>query len=219
MRLNKYIAQFSEHSRRQADQLIIDGRVSVNGKAARLGQSLSDTDKVEVDAQPLNKTAYIYVLLNKPIGYVCSRHGQGAATIFELLPTKFKQLNSAGRLDKDTSGLILLSNDGDFIQSLTHPSQAQPKIYHLSLERPLQKADWQKLLNGLKLPDGISRFDLVNDLGDNRYEVTLHGGRNRQIRRSLEALGYDVTALKRLKFGPYALNGLKSCEFKEVEKR
>jgi 23S rRNA pseudouridine2605 synthase len=218
MRLNKFIAQASGHSRRVADDLIASGRVSVNGQAARLGQSLAESDVVKLDDQTLQAQPFVYLLLHKPVGYVCSRHGQGASTIFELLPEQYQTLNGAGRLDKDTSGLILLSNDGDWAQALTHPSQAQAKVYELTLDKSLAATDRQRLLDGVELADGMSRFDQIKSSSETQFEVTLHGGRNRQIRRSLAALGYKIFKLHRIQFGPYSLGALKSGEFKEVEK-
>lgn len=218
MRLNKFIATASGLSRREADDLIKAGRVEVNSTAAILGQPVVATDIVRLDGQTLKPAEKVYLALNKPTGYVCSRRGQGASTIYELLPQEYQSLKSVGRLDKDTSGLILLSNDGDWAHSLTHPKFRKTKTYEVQLERPLSETDKARLKDGVKLEDGQSRLNLSSTKsGDTNYVVSLHEGRNRQIRRTFSAIDHQIVKLHRTQFGPYSLNKLKSGQYKEIE--
>lgn len=165
------------------------------------------------------KLKYTYVALNKPVGYVCSKHQQAEApTIFALLPKKWQDLKTVGRLDKDSSGLILLTNDGDFTFRMTHPSFTKTKIYEVELDRPLSPLHQQEIAEfGIEIGDGVSKLGLEReDETRKRWKVSMHEGRNRQIRRTFGALGYTVVALKRIQFGPYQLTGLKEGEAVEV---
>lgn len=220
MRLNKYIASSSFLSRRKADEAIAEGRVTVNGAAPQAGQDISDTDIVTLDNRritPAVKT--ITIMLNKPPGVVVSREGQGSKTIYDLLPPEYQQLNPIGRLDKYSSGLLLLTNDGKLTQELTHPSREKTKVYEILLDKPLQPLHRQMISDhGLQLDDGPSKLQLERQKeGDDiAWVVTMHEGRNRQIRRTFEALGYRVTHLHRTHFGEYSLIGLKPGQIKEL---
>jgi pseudouridine synthase len=220
MRINKFIAQATGLSRRAADQAIESGRVQINQQPAQLGDTASSEDTVTLDGQPIaapSRTTTI--MLNKPFGYVCSRNGQGSETIYELLPAEFHALKPVGRLDKDSSGLLLLTNDGDLAEKLTHPRYAKEKIYQVKLNKNLSPADQIRLQRGIKLEDGPSvlRFKVLpnNDLPT--YEVRLSEGRNRQIRRTFAALGYTVTKLHRTQFGPYQLGSLSAGTFSTID--
>ena len=164
---------------------------------------------------------YLYVGLNKPAGYVCSRKAQGEfPTIYELLPAKYHDLKTVGRLDKDSSGLILLTNDGDFAFKMTHPSFTKTKVYEVELDHPLEPLHQQEISDfGIEIGDGVSKLGLTR-LDDSRqhWRVEMSEGRNRQIRRTFGALGYTVTRLHRTAFGPYLLDGLGEGEFVEVRK-
>lgn len=215
-RLNKFLALHLGVSRRQADELIEKGRVSVSGTVATLGARLQSTDTVTVDGEPVDtQTAFVYLLLNKPVGYVCSRRAQGdTPTIYALLPEKYHSLKPVGRLDRDSSGLILLTNDGDFAQHMTHPSYYKIKQYEVELDKPLEPLH-QQMINdfGVTLEDGPSKLTLEKQTDDRlQWVVTMHEGRNRQIRRTFAALGYTVTKLHRTNFGSYALRGLAAGE-------
>lgn len=219
-RLNKFLALHLGTSRRQADELIERHRVTVNGAQASLGAHIQPTDVVAVDDEVVSReTALVYVLLNKPVGYVSSRRAQGdAETLYELLPEKYESLKPVGRLDRDSSGLILLSNDGDFAQRMTHPSYGKVKKYNVTLDTPLEPLH-QQMINdfGIDLEDGKSRLILEKQSDDRlNWQVTMSEGRNRQIRRTFAALGYTVTALHRTDFGPYTLGTLKPGAFEEV---
>ncbi len=212
MRLNKYIAAGTSLSRRKADEAIAAGRVGVNGKAPQQGQDILGTDKVTLDGQRIAPVASpVTIMIHKPPGIVVSRDGQGAQTIYDLLPAEYQQLNPVGRLDKYSSGLLLLTNDGALTQELTHPSYQKTKVYEVLLDKPLQPLHRQMISDhGLMLDDGLSKFELERQKeGDDiAWTVTMHEGRNRQIRRTFEALGYRVTHLHRTQFGRYTLGDL-----------
>jgi 23S rRNA pseudouridine2605 synthase len=199
MRINKVVAVASELSRRGADEAIAAGRVTVNGQAAEPGMDVSSADLIMLDGRPLRASAEtLTIMLNKPPGYVVSRDGQGSQTIYDLLPAEYQRLNPIGRLDKYSSGLLLLTNDGQLAQELTHPSKQKRKVYELLLDKPLQPLHRQMISDhGLQLEDG-----------DIAWIVTMHEGRNRQIRRTFESLGYRVTHLHRTQFGEYILGDL-----------
>ncbi|HEV2402712.1 MAG TPA: pseudouridine synthase [Candidatus Saccharimonadales bacterium] len=205
MRINRYIALCSGLSRRAVDQLISHGHVQVNNIPATIGSQVTDTDHVTLDGKPLQRPVVSKtVLLNKPVGYVCSRNGQGSKTIYDLLPAELHALKPVGRLDKDSSGLILLTTDGALAQKLTHPSQQKQKVYRIELDKPLQSPDQHMIGQGIRLEDGLSRLKLT---GHGRlWVISMHEGRNRQIRRTFAALGYTVRSLHRTQFGPYLLN-------------
>ena len=215
MRINKLLSERLGMSRRKADGFLLTNKVHVNGVPAQQGQDVSDADTVTINDKPLPpKAAYTYLLLNKPVGYVCSHDGQGSATVYDLLPPEYQHLNPVGRLDKDSSGLLLLTNDGGLHQSLTHPSYQKIKEYQVTLNKPLTPNDQALIKKGVLLDDGISALELKLRTKDSQgWQITMHEGRNRQIRRTFEALGYKVTKLHRTKFGDYCLNNLSSGSF------
>jgi 23S rRNA pseudouridine2605 synthase len=214
MRLNKYLAQNTGISRREADDLISSRKVTINGNVAELGMRVSEGDDVKINKTVIDASAeMVYIAVNKPIGYVCSRRQQGdTPTIYDLIPEKYQDLKLVGRLDRDSSGIILLTNDGDFAQRMTHPSYGKVKSYDVSLDRPLEPLHQQMISDfGLDLPDGKSKLTLQSQSDDRRdWKITMHEGRNRQIRRTFLAVGYDVVGLHRTDFGPYHLGDLKS---------
>ena len=218
-RLNKFVALALGVSRRQADELIEQGKVTVNDQPAKLGQRITTTDIIHYGNKPLTAQAHQLILLHKPVGYLCSRASQGGVpTIYELLPTNLHHLKPVGRLDKDSSGLILLTNDGDFAHQMTHPSFYKIKRYLVTLDQPLQPLHRQMINDfGVQLPDGPSRLTLErqHDGDDHRWIVQMSEGRNRQIRRTFAALGYTVTKLHRTDFGNYSLGSIKRGEFSE----
>lgn len=223
VRLNKYLAENQGLSRRQVDELIQSGRISVNGKPVELGvRIIPMVDIIAIDDKPLKnqETERIYLLFNKPIGYVCSRRAQGDnPTIYSILPAKYQQLKTVGRLDKDSSGLLLLTNDGDFAHQMTHPKFAKIKKYEVRLDRDLAPFHHQMINDhGIELPDGNSRLTLerMKEGDSQNWLVTMSEGRNRQIRRTFAALGYDIKKLHRTEFGPYLLQGLVTDHYREV---
>jgi len=213
MRINKFIALNTKLSRRKADQAVKDGRVVVDGKIPALNYEVQQSDKVIFDGQAINKqSSHTTLIFHKPVGVVCSLQGQGNKTIYDLLPTNLKHLNTVGRLDKNSSGIILLSNDGKLTQQLSHPSFGKSKTYEVLLDTPLSKQHLELISEtGVKLNDGISRFEIKRQ--KNHLVVSMVEGRNRQIRRTFEVLGYKVIGLHRISFGKYNLNNLKPGEF------
>jgi len=218
MRLNKFVAQATGLSRREADEAIEQNRIALNGKPVRLGVQVEDSDDVKLDGKSLKRQAYQYLLLNKPIGYVSSRKQQDSKpTIYSLIPEEFHHLKPAGRLDADSHGLMLLTNDGDYANQLTHPSTQKTKTYIAKLHKPLTIDDKIAIEAGLQLDDGISSFKIKN-LSDGRLRISMHEGRNRQIRRTFIALGYEVVDLCRTGFGNYNIEILGKKVYNTTEK-
>ena len=223
-RLNKFIAERLGFSRREADELISSGKITVNHKPAQLGARINKNDEVCYNKKIIPfDTEFTYVAFHKPVGYVCSRRPQGSTpTLFTLLPAKYQKLKTVGRLDKDSSGLILLTNDGDFAYQMTHPKFRKNKVYEVSLDHALEPLHQQMISDfGIKLPDGISKFKIIrppsqNNTQQNSYTVIIAEGRNRQIRRTFAALGYKVTRLHRIQFGPYMLGELPEGIYQEI---
>ena len=241
VRLNKFLAERLGVSRREADELIKANQISINGKTAQIGDKVDKTSKVCYNNNDIPvQTEYLYLAFNKPIGYVCSRRAQGdTPTIYSLLPDKYHKLKTVGRLDKDSSGLILLTNDGDFAFQMTHPTFRKQKIYEVNLDKSLEPLHQQMISDyGVTLTDGPSRFKIINNQSFNlssskshhnnscsphqakqpQYIVFLTEGRNRQIRRTFAALGYKVTKLHRISFGKYELDNLATGKYIEVQK-
>ncbi len=216
MRLNKYLAQATGMSRRASDQAIVEGRVLINGKTPR-GEPVQEGDAVTLDgAVIIPEASSVTILLNKPVGYVCSRNGQGSRTIYDLLPNELHTLKPVGRLDKDSSGLLLMTNDGDLAHQLTHPSFQKTKVYDIELDKPLEPLHRQMISDyGITLEDGPSKLQLerLEEGNGRKWEVRMHEGRNRQIRRTFGALGYTVTKLQRIQFGSYSLDKLQSGKY------
>ena len=222
IRLNKFLAEKVGLSRREADNLIADGKVLVNQQPAVLGARISETDEIICDGKIIStkKPEYIYLMLNKPVGYVSSRKAQGEVpTLYELLPEKYQKLKTVGRLDKNSSGLILLTNDGDFAFKHTHPKFYKLKTYLVELDQTLAPLHQQEISDfGIHLEDGLSKLFLTKlDEDRLKWQVEMSEGRNRQIRRTFAALGYKVVKLHRIEFGHYKLGDLKTGEFKLVE--
>lgn len=219
-RLNKYLALHMGISRREADNLIEKGKVLLNDTPATLGARVQD-ETITVNGTVVGATASLqYIALYKPAGYVCSRRPQGdAPTVYSLLPADLHQLKLVGRLDKDSSGLILLTNDGDFAFRMTHPKFAKTKVYKVRLDSELTPLHQQMIADfGVQLEDGVSQFGLMRLSDEHRreWQVTMSEGRNRQIRRTFTALGYTVTKLHRVQFGNYSIGDMKPKQYKTV---
>lgn len=212
IRLNKFLAERLGLSRREADDAIAAGRVKIDGETATLGARVSEKTQVVFDGKPVVfEKSYTYLMLNKPEGYVCSRKQQGEAdTIYSLLPEEYHSLKTVGRLDKDSCGLILLTDDGDFAYKMTHPSFKKYKVYIIELDRALEPLHQQMISDfGVDLPDGKSKLTLSKLSEDRKtWQVEMSEGRNRQIRRTFAALGYRVTFLKRIQFDNFSLGTL-----------
>jgi len=215
VRLNKAIADSGYCARRKADELIQAGKVQINGQTVtELGTRIHPTrDFISIDGKPLSQAEKAYLLFNKPTGYVTSRKGgRSQKTIYELIPPQYQSVDPAGRLDQDSSGALILSNDGDFLYQITHPKFHLPKIYEITLDRALTPDEINQLLAGIRLmPENkLARMNQIQPdrKNPNQYQVELITGYNRQIRRSLAVLGARVMTLHRISFGPIQLKNL-----------
>lgn len=205
IRLNRYIANCGVCSRREADTIIADGLVKVNGKVTvEMGMKVSLDDKIEYKGKLLKREKFVYILLNKPKGFVTTTKDPHAKrTVMDLVAKATdERIYPVGRLDKETTGLLLLTNNGDLTQKLTHPSNNIKKIYKVDLHMPITKNHMQQMLNGIELEDGMSALDDIQVLDDSKKEVgvEIHSGKNRVIRRMFEHLGYHVRKLDRVVF-------------------
>jgi 23S rRNA pseudouridine2605 synthase len=220
MRINQYIAQVLGISRRAADKEIESGNVQKNGARAGLGDQVGETDKVFYKGEPLVNTRLhgTTIMLNKPVGYVTSRKRDesGASTVMDLLPSELQHLKPVGRLDKESDGLLLLTDDGDLLYRSTHPKFQTEKEYLVTFETPLSDSEIALWKKGMKLIDGIARADNIVRMKKG-FLITLHQGKNRQIRRMAGKTGNKVETLTRVRSGEYVLGTLPVGEWKKVE--
>lgn len=219
MRLNAFLARSGVASRRRADDLIRAGRVRVNGAPGQLNTVVGRHDIVEVDERRVQLQALAYVLLHKPAGVVTTaRDPQRRATVVELVPAE-PRVVPVGRLDADTTGALLLTNDGDLAHRLAHPRYGVPKVYEADVEgRPSADA-LARLRDGVELEDGVTAPAEARRLGPSRIELTLHEGRNRQVRRMCEAVGHPVLRLHRSRYAGLRLGELEPGEWRELTKK
>jgi pseudouridine synthase len=217
MRLNAFLARAGVASRRGADGLIKTGRVTVNGEPGQLNTFVSAHDVVRVDGEPVAKQRLAYVLLNKPPGVVTTaRDPQGRPTVVGLVGHQ-SRIVPVGRLDADTTGVLLLTNDGELAHRLAHPRYEVEKVYEAKTRTRVSDEALEQLRRGIELEDGPTRPARVRRLAENRVELTIHEGRNRQVKRMLEAVGTRVTALHRSRYGPLTLGGLEPGAWRELE--
>ena len=206
LRLNKFIANSGICSRREADELILKGFISVNGKQIRdLGTKVTYNDDIRYKGKKLSAERKVYILMNKPRGYVTTVDDPHAEnTVIDLLKDACpERVYPVGRLDKDTTGVLLLTNDGDLTGKLTHPRYERKKIYHVFLDKPVTRNDLSRLAEGITLEDGTVTADAVSyaDPDDKtQIGIELHSGKNRVIKRMFESLGYKVRKLDRVYF-------------------
>jgi len=206
-RLNKYISNCGICSRREADQLISSGKIKVNGNViTELGYKIDRNAQVTYNDKPIKPQNYVYILLNKPSGYITTTDDpENRKTVMDLISAATKErVYPVGRLDRNTSGLLLLTNDGDLTNFLTHPSKKISKIYAVTLDKPLAKNDFQKIIDGVELEDGLIEVDEVayTDANDKKQVgIQIHSGKNRVIRRLFQSIGYEVIKLDRVVFG------------------
>ena len=224
-RLNKYIASSGICSRRKADELIESGVVMVNGKkVTELGFSVQPKDKVFIDGKLIHPVKHEYYRFYKPAGYITTSDDEkGRKTIYDLLPETLHKLKPVGRLDKDSTGLIILTNDGDLINELTHPSAKVPKLYRVAINGKITQNDIDKMYKGIEIEPGKTAYAQVDvleiDNSSTVMEILLHQGLNRQIRKMFEFLGFEVVSLKRIQHATITLAGLKRGEFKPIKPR
>ena len=217
MRLNAYLARAGVASRRGADELIKAGRVTVNGEQGQLNTFVEPHDRVAVDGAPVAAQELRYVLLHKPAGTVTTaRDPQGRPTVVELVDVP-ERVVPVGRLDADTTGALLLTNDGPLAHRLAHPRYEVEKVYVADVDREPDAAALQALAEGVELEDGLTAPATVRCLAPSRIELVLHEGRNRQVRRMLEAVGHPVRRLHRSVYAGLTLEGLEPGAWRELE--
>jgi pseudouridine synthase len=221
-RLQKFIASTGLISRRNAEVLMTTGRVKVNGVIIKkLGSTVDpDHDEVMVDDEVIEPVReFSYIALNKPTGYVCSRaKHKGERTVYDLVPDA-RELVIAGRLDKDSQGLVILSNDGELTNKLTHPRYRHEKEYEIATVKPLTPEAIEELRRGIRLDEGKAIFDQFTELRPSVYRVVLHQGWKRQIRRMIGAVHNDVVRLTRVRINKLELGDLQPAAWKKIRRR
>jgi 23S rRNA pseudouridine2605 synthase len=217
VRLNAWLARAGVASRRGADELIKAGRVTVNGEPGRLNTFVQARDEVRLDGAPLAKQRVAYVLLHKPAGVVTTaRDPQGRPTVVDLVDHEARVV-PVGRLDADTTGALLLTNDGDLAHRLAHPRYGVDKVYVADTWKQPDDAALARLRAGVELEDGRTAPAGVRRLGGAAIERTIHEGRNRQVKRMFEAVGHRVRRLHRSRFGPLTVEGLEPGAWRELQ--
>ncbi len=219
MRLQVFLSRSGASSRRGALTLIFAGRVSVNGRVITEPSFIvrPESDRVFLDGRPLGPHEKAYVLFHKPKGVVTTKRDRFAAkTVLDFFPEELRHLNPVGRLDKDTTGLLLLTNDGDLAYRLTHPSFDVEKVYRVRLDKALSPADKKKLEKGVVLDGKRTLSCRIGGRSAAQIEMTIHEGRKRQIRRMFALLGYAVEELERVRHGPLALGDLKPGSWRRL---
>jgi 23S rRNA pseudouridine2605 synthase len=217
VRLNAYLARAGVASRRGADELIKAGRVTVNGEPGQLNTFVESRDRVEVDGDRVRPQRLAYVLLHKPARTVTTaRDPQGRPTVVELVDLP-ERVVPVGRLDADTTGALLLTNDGPLAHRLAHPRYGVEKVYEVDVEGRPDAAALRDLAEGVQLEDGLTAPATVRCLAPGRLELTLHEGRNRQVKRMLEAVGHPVRRLHRSAYAGLTLEGLEPGAWRELE--
>lgn len=218
MRLNRYLSQCGVASRRGAEEIILGGRVSINGHVVKeLATQVGEGDQVVVDGSPVRTETPVVLALNKPKGYLCSRGDtHERMTIYDLLPQKYQNLHHVGRLDKESEGIILLTNRGDLSHRLIHPSQGAEKEYEVVVDQAMTAEVMAKLVKGMMTEEGFARAERAWLDTAYRAHIVLKMGLKRQIRMMLYYLGYEVTRLTRIRIGWLKLHGLAKGSYKEL---
>ena len=216
MRLNAYLARAGIASRRKADELIKAGRVTVNGEAGQLNTFVEPADRVEVDGRAVAPQRLGYVLLHKPAGVVTTASDpQGRLTVVDLVQHESRVV-PVGRLDADTTGALLLTNDGELAHRLAHPKYEVEKVYEADVEGEPSDDALLRLTDGVELEDGRTAPARVRPLGPSLVELAIHEGRNRQVKRMLEAVGHPVLRLHRSRYAGLTVEGLEPGEWREL---
>jgi 23S rRNA pseudouridine2605 synthase len=221
VRLNKYISNAGVCSRRAADNLILEGRVKVNNSIVKeLGVKVNADDKIQVDNETILHEKKTYLLVNKPRNVICTKSDEkGRKSIMDLLPERFQHLYPVGRLDRNTTGVILMTNDGTLTQNLLHPSKKINKVYKVKVEKRLTQEEMNKMVSGVELEDGKGNFNKLSELDEDeffRYGIEIHSGKNRIIRRMFEAIDNRVLKLDRVMFHSFEKRGIPLGSFREV---
>ncbi len=219
MRLNRYIAACTKYSRRQADELIKQGRIKLNNQVVKdFYQQYKAGDIVSLDNKVLQPYKLVYYIVNKPQGVVVSRKDKYASHLITDLVPQNPPVFPVGRLDKDSSGLIIMTNDGEIAQKLSHPKYEHKKEYLVFLKRDLSERELTSLKNGVKLDEGIAVFDKIQKVRTRLYKIIIHQGWNRQIRRMFKAVDNEVLELKRVRIAGLKLGGLPEGKYVVVSR-
>jgi 23S rRNA pseudouridine2605 synthase len=220
VRLNRFLALSGISSRRGAEKYIRDGRVTVNGELITdLATQVAPSDKVKVDGHTVSTQEFVYLLLNKPEGFLTTRSDEHSRkTIYDLLPADLPNLAHVGRLDKESEGLLLLTNDGDLAFRITHPKFKLEKEYLVTLDREFQVGDAPKTKRGVYLSEGRARFDAIVKINPRQVRVVLTQGLKRQVRRVFAALKYKVKRLQRVRIGPITGAALRSGDVRSLSR-
>ena len=216
MRLNAWLARAGVASRRGADELIKSGRVTVNGEPGQLNTFVAARDRVELDGRPLARQQLAYVLLNKPAGVVTTARDPGGRPTVVGLVAHQSRIVPVGRLDADTTGALLLTNDGELAHRLAHPRYEVDKVYVADVAGDPSRETLTALEHGIELEDGRTAPARARRLGRGRVELVLHEGRKHQVKRMLESVGHPVRRLHRSRYGPLTLDGLEPGEWREL---
>jgi len=218
VRLNAYLARAGVASRRKADELIKAGRVTVNGEPGQLNTFVGKQDRVELDGKPLARQSLAYVLLHKPAGVVTTASDpHGRPTVVELVSDYAIRIVPVGRLDADTTGALLLTNDGELAHRLAHPRYEVEKVYEAEVEGEPSDEALRRLEQGIELDDGRTAPAKARRLAPSRIELAIHEGRKHQVKRMLEAVDHPVTRLHRSRYAGLTLEGLQPGEWRELE--
>ena len=218
MRLNAYLARAGVASRRKADELIKAGRVTVNGELGQLNTFVAKRDRVELDGRQLQKQQLAYVLLHKPAGVVTTASDpQGRPIVVELVSQYETRLVPVGRLDADTTGALLLTNDGELAHRLAHPRYEVEKVYEAEVEGEPSDEAISRLVEGVELDDGLTAPAKARRLGPSKLELILHEGRKHQVKRMLVAVGHPVRRLHRSRYADLDLAGIEAGDARELE--
>lgn len=223
MRINKFLAACGIASRRECDKLVQSGAVKVNGRTALLGTDVSEGDSVTVNGSPVNIKKNEYYILNKPKGYICAvRDDKGRKTVLDLMPQGVGRIYPVGRLDYDSEGLLILTTDGALAQHLTHPSNEVPKTYLVKIEGTITEAGLNPIRSGIDIGGYVTKKCKAHIVETNReytkIQITVTEGKNREIRKMFEALGKEVSLLKRIKIGDISLRGLDRGAYRKLSK-
>jgi len=210
VRINKYLAQAGICSRREADRFVAGGQVKINGKVAKPGDQVAEGDEVRVFGKPVRQAPKkMYIALNKPVGYITTTDKKSKDNVFDLLKDIKERLFPIGRLDVESSGLLLFTNDGALANQLMHPRYEHEKEYEVHVRKTLTDQQLEKLANGIKLEDGITLPAKVRRIDEKRFSIILKEGRNRQIRRMCEEIGQPINTLKRVRIKHVRLDEIK----------
>lgn len=217
MKIVPFISNNSKYSRREAEELVKSGMVSINGVTAEVHHVVGDIDQIVVGGEKIDKVKTKTFLIYKPKGHISTTDDEkNRKTVLDLIPKQEVRVYPVGRLDKESRGLMILTNDGELTNRYTHPKFETKKIYEVTLDHHLKDSDQQNLLKGVNLKHGVARADKIERIDKHKIRITLHEGKNREIRRMLGKLGYRADDIERIAIGEYSLSDLRGRVWIEV---